>query len=92
MSKYFAFKCIGCGKWSGRLIARFRQDLRQSEITKIIENLNCDCKYCKKVFKFKEKGKEIRTKHVWLNDNWEMSQIIKEKNAEGQELGFRTYK
>lgn len=82
INKYLCYKCINCGRWTGRQLNKFNLDLTEYQKANIIKSMTCKCNQCGKIFKFKKQGERIRAYHIWFNDPNEMKIEIKQKNKE----------
>ena len=83
ISKYLAYRCIHCGRWSGKELRNYHDFLRDLDYIKIIRKLRIKCKFesCNKSFKFKS-SLDSRIVHKWFNHNLSMVEFIQKSNKE----------
>lgn len=81
IKQYLGFKCVGCGKWSGKELFNIRGSTREALI-KRLQRLHCKCYYCNKGFQFYDKVKgDSRCEHYWFDSFLPLNELIKQKNS-----------
>jgi hypothetical protein len=80
IGRFISYKCITCGRWSGKELRNYQDFLSYIEIIKIIKGISCKCTYCMKSFKLRTKGVDSRVLHEWFDSGHEMSRFIQDKN------------